>query len=72
MSVPTSRLKLWKTSAPPFRRAFSTASFREMCASRRRPSFGKPILLYDIRSKGADAYLDLTKELLRHEEKSPR
>ena len=36
------------------------------------PSFGKPILLYDIRSKGAEAYLDLTKELLRHEEKSAR
>jgi len=36
------------------------------------PSFGKPILLYDIRSKGAEAYLNLTKELLRHEEKSPR
>ena len=36
------------------------------------PSFGKPILLYDIRSKGAEAYLDVTKELLRHEEKSSR
>ena len=36
------------------------------------PSFGKPILLYDIRSKGAEAYLALTKEILRHEEESPR
>ena len=34
------------------------------------PSFGRPILLYDIRSKGAEAYLALTKEMLRHEEKS--
>jgi chromosome partitioning protein len=33
------------------------------------PSFGKPILLYDIRSKGAEAYLDLAKELIAHEEK---
>lgn len=33
------------------------------------PSFGKPILLYDIRSKGAEAYLDLAKELMAHEEK---
>lgn len=33
------------------------------------PSFGKPILLYDIRSKGAQAYLDLAKELMAHEEK---
>lgn len=28
------------------------------------PSFGKPILLYDIRSTGAQAYLNLTKEFL--------
>lgn len=34
------------------------------------PSFGKPILLYDIRSKGAQAYLDLAKEIMAHEEKS--
>jgi len=33
------------------------------------PSFGKPILLYDIRSRGAEAYLDLAKELMAHEEK---
>jgi chromosome partitioning protein len=33
------------------------------------PSFGKPILLYDIRSKGAQAYLDLAKEVMSHEEK---
>jgi len=33
------------------------------------PSFGKPILLYDIRSKGAEAYLDLAKELMSHEKK---
>jgi len=28
------------------------------------PSFGKPILLYDIASKGAKSYLDLARELL--------
>ena len=33
------------------------------------PSFGKPILLYDIRSRGAEAYLDLAKELMAHEKK---
>jgi chromosome partitioning protein len=34
------------------------------------PSFGKPALLYDIESKGAQAYLNLAKELLerRHAE----
>ena len=28
------------------------------------PSFGKPILLYDARSKGADSYLQLAREIL--------
>lgn len=32
------------------------------------PSFGKPILLYDARSRGANSYLQLARELLR---KSP-
>ncbi|MHB1664152.1 MAG: ParA family protein, partial [bacterium] len=27
-------------------------------------SFGKPIILYDINSKGANSYLELTKEIL--------
>ena len=31
------------------------------------PSFGKPIILYDIESKGSDAYLSLAKELLLKE-----
>lgn len=35
------------------------------------PSFGKPIVLYDIRSKGAEAYLELAKEVMAHEEKGP-
>ena len=29
------------------------------------PSFGKPILMYDPRSRGADAYLQLAQEILR-------
>jgi len=29
------------------------------------PSFGKPIVLYDPRSKGAEAYMNLAEELLR-------
>lgn len=29
------------------------------------PSFGKPIVLYDIKSKGAEAYLNLAEEILR-------
>jgi chromosome partitioning protein len=34
------------------------------------PSFGKPILLYDIKSKGCESYLALGKEILRREGKS--
>ncbi|ANM30579.1 hypothetical protein ABI59_14840 [Acidobacteria bacterium Mor1] len=34
------------------------------------PSHGKAIFLYDIRSKGAEAYLKLAKEILDHEEES--
>ncbi len=30
------------------------------------PSYGKPIILYDIRSKGAESYLQLAKEILDH------
>ncbi|MEK6742134.1 MAG: ParA family protein [Nitrospirota bacterium] len=30
------------------------------------PSHGKPVILYDIRSKGAQSYLDLAREVLGH------
>jgi chromosome partitioning protein len=33
------------------------------------PSFGKPIIIYDIRSKGAESYIRLAKEILNHEKK---
>jgi len=32
------------------------------------PSHGKPILLYDPRSKGAESYIKLAKEILKHEQ----
>jgi chromosome partitioning protein len=32
------------------------------------PSFGKPIILYDIRSRGSEAYIDLAKEFIRRAE----
>jgi chromosome partitioning protein len=31
------------------------------------PSYGKPIILYDVNSKGADSYLALTQEIMRFE-----
>lgn len=30
------------------------------------PSFGKPIILYDNRSRGAESYLELAQEILKH------
>jgi chromosome partitioning protein len=33
------------------------------------PSYGKPILLYDIKSKGAEAYIRLAKEIIHGTEK---
>lgn len=31
------------------------------------PSFGKPIISYDVRSRGAESYIQLAKEILAHE-----
>jgi chromosome partitioning protein len=36
------------------------------------PSYGKPIILYDIRSRGAESYLQLAKEIITHDKKSIR
>ena len=34
------------------------------------PSHGRPILLYDIKSRGAEAYIRLAKEIIHGTEKS--
>jgi len=37
------------------------------------PSFGRPIMLYDIKSKGAESYMNLAREVIqRHEKTSTR
>jgi chromosome partitioning protein len=36
------------------------------------PSFGKPVLLYDIKSKGCEAYLAVGRELIKRERKRAR
>jgi chromosome partitioning protein len=33
------------------------------------PSYGKPILLYDVRSKGAESYIQLAKEILSNDQR---
>jgi len=32
------------------------------------PSHGKPILTYDVRSRGAESYIKLAKEILSHDQ----
>jgi chromosome partitioning protein len=34
------------------------------------PSHGKPILLYDVRSRAAESYIQVAREVLAHEQKS--
>ncbi len=36
------------------------------------PSFGKPVLLYDVRSRGAEAYIRLAKEIMDRMENGPQ
>lgn len=36
------------------------------------PSHGKPILLYDIKSRGAESYLELAKEIIKNDQKGSR
>ncbi len=36
------------------------------------PSYGKPILMYDVRSKGAESYIQLAKEILANEQTARR
>jgi chromosome partitioning protein len=52
-------------------RVFATVIPRSIRLSE-APSFGKPILLYDIRSAGAESYLGLAKEVIHGSAPSPR
>lgn len=49
-------------------RVFSTIIPRNVRLAE-APSFGKSIILYDIRSRGAESYISLAKEILNHEKK---
>jgi chromosome partitioning protein len=35
------------------------------------PSHGKPIILYDVKSRGAESYLQLAKEVINHDKTGP-
>ena len=63
-----SRLNLNRQVVEDVRRNFSGRVFDTVIPRSTRlseaPSFGKPIILYDIRSAGAEAYLHLAKEVI--------
>lgn len=66
------RTNLTKQIADDLREFFEDEIFRTVIPRSVRlaeaPSFGKPILAYDIRSKGAESYLQLAKEIMAHEQ----
>ncbi|HUK99230.1 MAG TPA: ParA family protein, partial [Nitrospirota bacterium] len=52
-------------------KVYTTIIHRNVALSE-SPSHGKPVLLYDIRSRGAQSYLELAKEVLTHAKSSTR
>jgi chromosome partitioning protein len=67
------RTNLTRQVANDLREFFSDQVFKTIIPRSVRlaeaPSFGKPILSYDPRSKGAESYIKLAKEILDHEQK---
>jgi chromosome partitioning protein len=65
------RLNLSKQVADDVRSYFSGKVFKTVITRNVKlseaPSFGKPIILYDIMSSGAENYLNLAKEIMDHE-----
>ena len=68
------RTNLSKQVAEEIRRYFKEKVFRTVIPRSIRlgeaPGFGKPIILYDLPSKGAQAYLNLAKEVIENEKES--
>lgn len=65
------RLKLSNQVADDVRSYFKDKLFKAVIPRNVKlseaPSFGKPIILYDIMSSGAESYLNLAKEIMQHE-----
>jgi chromosome partitioning protein len=63
------RTNLSKQVAEEVRKSLKAITFESVIPRSIRlaeaPSFGKPIILYDIRSRGAEAYLKLAEEILQ-------
>ena len=69
-AIISARLNLSKQVAEEARRYFSDQVYQTVINRNVRlceaPSFGKPIILYDIMSTGAENYLSLAEEILNH------
>ena len=65
------RTNLTKQVAADLREFFGTDVFRTVIPRSVRlaeaPSFGKPIISYDVRSRGAESYIQLAKEILAND-----
>lgn len=65
------RTNLTKQVAAELREFFETDVFQTIIPRNIRlaeaPSYGKPILAYDVRSKGAECYIQLAHEILNHD-----
>jgi len=70
LTMHDSRLNLSKQVAEEARRFFSDKVYETVINRNVRlseaPSFGKPIILYDVMSTGAENYLSLADEILNH------
>jgi chromosome partitioning protein len=67
------RTNLTKQVADDLKEFFGKEVFRTVIPRSVRlaeaPSFGKPILLYDVRSRGAESYIKLAKEILENDQR---
>jgi chromosome partitioning protein len=65
-----SRVKLSREVVEEVRKHFGDKVYETMIPRNvslsEAPSFGKPIITYDIRSKGAQSYLSLAREVIQH------
>jgi chromosome partitioning protein len=70
-----SRLNLSRQVAEETRKHFGDKVYQTMISRNVRlseaPGFGKPIILYDVMSAGAENYLSLAAEILNHKEPVP-
>ena len=65
------RLRLSQQVADEAREYFSDAVYDSIIPRNvtlgESPSFGRPVILHDVQSRGAQAYLDLAQEVIRRE-----